>query len=379
MTLRVGIIAGEPSGDLLGGELIASLRLLRPDLKVEGIGGPHMIAVGCHSLFPMESLSVMGVTAVIARLPNLLKIRRQIIQHFLKNPPDVFIGIDSPDFNLTIEKKLKSKGIKTVHYVSPSVWAWRRGRLKKITSAVDLMLTLFPYEKNFYQQQSTIPVEFVGHPLADLISLNVDQHKARAKLGLAAHDKMIAILPGSRSNEIHFLGELFVRTAMACAAYMPSLKFIVPLVNGQRRKQFEEILKRLSPPMDIQLIDGRSREVMAAADAVLLASGTATLECLLLKRPMVVAYRMSSFNYALAKRLIKTAYIALPNLLADKHLVPEFIQKQATVKNLSQALLSYLRDEEKVKQLQTEFSHIHHSLRHDASNVAAAAVLNLIE
>ncbi len=378
-SLRIGILAGEPSGDILGSELIRSLRQLYPDnLQVEGIGGPKMIAAGCRSLFPIERLSVMGITGVITRLPELLKIRKKIIQHFIANPPDVFIGIDYSDFNLTVEETLKKAGIKTVHYVSPKVWAWRRGRLKKIVRAVDLMLTLFPFEADFYQQNSTLPVTCIGHPLADLIPLEMDQQKARTQLGLPLHETIVALLPGSRSNEIHYLGELFLRTAVWCSARMPQLKFVVPLINAQRRTQFEAILQKLAPQISIQLIDGHSQEVMAAADAILLASGTATLEAMLIKRPMAVAYRMSSLNYSIAKLLVKKTLIALPNLLAKKELVPEFIQERATIENLGNVLLGYLQNPDSVTALKTEFLQIHQDLRRNASDAAARAIVGIV-
>lgn len=377
MPLKIGIVAGEASGDQLGADLIRVLKTLHPDVQIEGIAGPKMIVAGCNMLFPMEHLAVMGLVEVLKHAPKILAIRRKLLQHFLANPPDIFIGIDAPDFNLTLEEKLKNPTIKTVHYVSPTVWAWRKGRIKKIARAVDLLLSILPFEKAFYQQHSTIPVEFIGHPLADSISLEKNRDAARNYFNIANDETIIAILPGSRSNEIEYLGELFIRTALWCQQQLPNLSFIAPMINAVRREQFSAIQQNIAPQLKIRFIEGQAQQVMAAADTVLLASGTATLEAMLVKCPMVVAYRMSPLTYFIAKRLIRTPYIALPNLLANKMLVPEYIQAAATPENLGKALLNYLHNPSLVAHLQDEFTCLHLQLRQDASLQAAKAILNL--
>lgn len=376
--LRIGIIAGEVSGDILGAGLISALQQHYPTLIIEGIGGPQMIAAGCKSLFPMEHLSVMGLGAVLKKLPQILYIRHKIIQHFRNNPPDIFIGIDAPDFNLTVEEKLKQTGIKTVHYVSPSVWAWKQWRIKKIKRAVDKMLTILPFEAAFYVKYQ-VPVKFVGHPLADSIPLYPDQLAARDKLNLDPNKKIIAILPGSRSNEIKYLAELFIQTALTCQKKYPDLIFIAPMASAKIKQQFNAVLQKIAPQLPIQLFDGQSAAVLTAADAVLLASGTASLEAMLTKCPMVVAYRLPALSFAIASRMVKTAYISLPNLLANKILVPEFIQDDATVKNLSCELLKYFTNPELVENLKSEFMRLHEIMRCNASEKAAEAVVELLE
>lgn len=372
--MRIGIIAGETSGDHIGAGLIQALHKLNPNIVFEGIAGPKMIASGCNALFPMEKLSVMGIAEVLKHLFEILKIRSKIIKHFLANPPDVFIGIDAPDFNLPVEKKLKAANIPTVHYVSPTVWAWRSGRIKTIEQSTDLLLSILPFEEEFYRQRSSLRVKFVGHPLADQIPLNNNQGDRRSLLQFK-----IALLPGSRANEIHYLGELFLRTALWCAERYPNLTFIAPMVNPARREQFVAMQKKIASHLPIEIIDNQSQQAIAAADAVLLASGTATLETMLLKKPMVVAYRMSALTYFLAKKLIKTSYISLPNLLANKMLVPEFIQEHATVENLGTALLKYLAEPELVNNMVTEFNVLHQQMRRDASEQAAKFILELIK
>lgn len=376
--LRIGIVAGEASGDLLGAGLIQALRVLHPNIQIEGIAGPRMIASGCKPLFPMESLAVMGLVEVLGRLPSILRIRKYLYQHFLANPPDVFIGIDAPDFNLTLEQKLKSAGIKTVHYVSPSVWAWRQSRLKKIARAVDLMLTLLPFEERFYVEHH-IPVKFVGHPLADTIPLQSDRILARQQFGLKAQDTVVALLPGSRLGEINYLGEAFIRTALKCYAQRPNLIFIAPMINAKRREQFAAITQRIAPQLPLRLLDGEAQLAMTAADVVLLASGTATLEAMLVKRPMVVAYRLSPITYHIVRKLVNVSRIALPNLLStNQNLVPEFIQKDATPENLSAAVLNYLDHPDLMNQVLTEYTRLHKILQRDASHQAAEAILQLI-
>lgn len=373
--LRIAIVAGEVSGDILGARLITALRQQHPDCEIIGIPGPEMRAAGCQQIVPMENLAVMGVVEVLAKLPQILRTRRQLLNELLANPPDIYIGVDAPDFNLPVELKLRKAGIYTVHYNSPSVWAWRNRRLKKIAKSTDLMLTLLPFEAICYQQKQ-IPVSFVGHPLADEIPLVMDKTIARQTLNLPANAKIIALLPGSRANEIEKLAEIFIRTAQQCLAKHPDLIFITPMVNAARREQFQVILQRVAPNLPMQIFMGQSRTLMAAADLILLASGTATLEAMLVKRPMVVAYRFAPITAWLARRLVKIKYFSLPNLLANKELVPEFFQEAVTVENLKAAILQRLENTTLIKNLINEFDHIHHQLRLNASKSATEAILN---
>lgn len=374
--LRIGIIAGEMSGDLLGAGLIRAIRERHPDAVIEGIGGAQMISAGCRSLFPMEELSVMGLFEVLAHLPRLLRIRRTIVRYFLDNPPDVFVGVDAPDFNLGVERRLKAAGIPTVHYVSPSVWAWRQGRVKTIGRSVDRMLTLFPFEADFYRDHH-VPVSFVGHPLADMIPARVDTGTARAALHLPAEAPLVALLPGSRAGEVARLADTFIATIHWCAHRRPGVHFAVPLANATTREIFVRALGRHAGDLPVHLVDGNAREVMAASDAVLLASGTATLEAMLLKRPMVVAYRLARLTYWLAKRLVKLPWFALPNLLAGRALVPEYLQDAATPEALGAALLRCLDDTATRQELIGAFDAIHDQLRRDADHSAASAVLEM--
>lgn len=380
--VRIGMVAGEISGDILGAGLIKELKRRYPNAVFEGIGGPLMIQEGFKTHVPMDRLSVMGLVEVLGRLFELIGIRKRIRQHFLENRPDVFIGIDAPDFTLGLEESLRKAGIKTAHYVSPSVWAWRQKRVFKIARAVDLMLTLFPFEAKFYKDHE-VPVAFVGHPLADMIPLESPQLIAREKLGLtsssiAASQNVVALLPGSRSGEIHYLGEIFIEAAKYVLSKNPEAQFLLPYVNDERKQQVEEIIQRLAPDLPITLVKGQSRDVMAASNVILLASGTATLEAMLLKRPMVVAYRMSAITFFIMKRLMKAPYIALPNLLANKALVPELIQAQASPQNLGKSILQRLAKNSENDALNTEFIRIHQTLKQDASDKAAIAVSRLI-
>ncbi|HKJ10567.1 MAG TPA: lipid-A-disaccharide synthase, partial [Gammaproteobacteria bacterium] len=325
--IRIGIVAGEPSGDLLAADLMRAVHERVPDAVFEGVAGPRMIEAGCRALYPLERLSVMGLVEPLKHLPGLLKMRRGLRRHFMAERPDLFIGVDAPDFNLSLEASLKAAGIPTVHYVSPSVWAWRRYRLHKIARAVDRMLTLFPFEADFYREHG-VRVSFVGHPLADLIPADIDSRAARRDLGLAEQGPLIALLPGSRESEVARLAQPFVETAAWCLKRRPELRFVAAFASAATRQLFEQAQARWAPSLPITLIDGRSREAMCAADAVLLASGTATLEALLLKRPMVVAYRLAPLTYWLARRLVRTRYYSLPNLLAGRRLVPEITQHE---------------------------------------------------
>ncbi|WP_407311904.1 lipid-A-disaccharide synthase [Pseudomonas sp. nanlin1] len=373
--LKVALVAGEASGDILGSGLMRALKHRHPDIQFIGVGGPLMEAEGMVSYFPMERLAVMGLVEVLGRLRELLGKRKALIATLIAERPDVFIGIDAPDFTLNIELKLRQAGIRTVHYVSPSVWAWRQKRVLKIRQGCDLMLTLFPFEARFYQEQG-VPVRFVGHPLADTIALQSDRQGARAELGLAASDAVVALMPGSRGGEVGRLGALFFETAQRLLAQRPELRFVLPCANAERRVQLEAMLAALPQPLPVTLLDGRSHLALAACDAVLIASGTATLEALLYKRPMVVAYRLSGLTFWILKRMVSSPYVSLPNLLAQRMLVPELLQDAATPEALAQALLPLLQEGE----AQTSgFAQIHHTLRRDASNQAAEAVLALVD
>ena len=369
--LRIALVAGEASGDILGAGLMQAIKTQHPDAEFIGVGGARMEAEGLQSSFPMERLAVMGLVEVLGRLFELLGRRRQLARELIAAKPDVFIGIDAPDFNLGLELKLRRAGIRTVHYVSPSVWAWRQKRVLKIRDACDLMLTLFPFEAQFYDAHQ-VPVRFVGHPLADAIPPQADRSAARESLDLPQDEPVVALMPGSRGGEVARLGELFLDAAIRLRALRPGIRFLLPCATPERRAQLEQMLA--SRDLPLTLLNGRSHEALAACDAVLIASGTATLEALLYKRPMVVAYRVAPLTYRILKRLVKSPYISLPNLLAERLLVPELIQDAATAEALAQALAPLIDG----GQVQTEgFDVIHRALRRDASQQAAEAVLKL--
>ncbi|NCA69508.1 MAG: lipid-A-disaccharide synthase [Sphingobacteriia bacterium] len=377
--LRIGIVANEPSGDLLGAALVRAIRARAPEVRFVGVAGPRMLAEGCETLFPMERLSVMGLTEVLAHLPELLSLRRGLLRHFRNDPPDVFIGVDAPDFNLGLERRLRQGGIRTVHLVSPTVWAWRAGRVKAIRRAVDLMLSIFPFEEPFLREAG-VAVRYVGHPLADEIPLESDRDGARRALGLPIQGTLIALLPGSRVGEVARLAEPFIEAAARCHALRPELRFIVPLVHAGLRERFTQALNRCAPRLPVTLLDGQSRLALAAADLVLTASGTATLEALLSKRPMVVAYRVHPLTYHLVKQLdlVKVPQIAMANILAGRELAPEFIQGDCRPDLLAAALLAFLAAPERVAAIQDEYRRIHLRLRQGAADSAAEAVLQLI-
>ncbi|PPV42146.1 lipid-A-disaccharide synthase [Ectopseudomonas oleovorans] len=371
--IRVALVAGEASGDILGCGLMQAIKQRHPDAEFIGVGGARMEAEGLKSFFPMERLAVMGLVEVLGRLFELLRRRRQLARELIAAKPDVFIGIDAPDFNLGLELKLRRAGIKAVHYVSPSVWAWRQKRVLKIREACDLMLTLFPFEAQFYDEHQ-VPVRFVGHPLADAIPQQADRAAAREALDLPQDEPVVALMPGSRGGEVARLGELFLDAAIRLRALRPGIHFLLPCATPERREQLEQMLAGRDLPLT--LLNGRSHEALAACDAVLIASGTATLEALLYKRPMVVAYRVAPLTYRVLKRLVKSPYISLPNLLAERLLVPELIQDAATPEALAQAVAPLIDG----GQVQTEgFDLIHRALRRDASVSAADAVLKLAE
>lgn len=376
--MRIGIVVGETSGDNLGVALMQALRVLHPDITFEGIPGPKMIAAGCGIVESMEKIAVMGFLEPLKRLPTILQVRKNILSHFLKNPPDIFVGIDAPDFNLSIERRLKAAGIKTVHYVSPSVWGWRQGRIHKIKKSVDLMLTLFPFETPIYKDNN-IPVEFVGHPLADAIPLEYDIKTAKKALNLLPDHPVLALLPGSRHHELHQLAESFIQTAIWCQQRLPGLQIVTAMANHSRRQQFETMLQKIAPHFKIHIIDQRTHEVIAASDVILAASGTVTLEAMLFQKPMVVAYRMWRLTYSVLKKLVKTKYFALPNLIADEPLVPELLQKEVTPEVMGPLLLSYLKDSEKRQALEKRFAKLHQRLKRNGSAQAAQAILKLYQ
>lgn len=375
--MRIGIVVGEVSGDKLARSLVDELKKIYPQLEIEGIGGPLLIEAGCKSLFPMERLSVMGLVEPLKRLPELIKIRRQLIKYFKANPPDVFIGIDSPDFTLGLEKQLKAEGIKTVHYVCPSVWAWRQGRIKTIRQATDLMLTLFPFEADFCQNHQ-VPATCVGHHMADSIPLAIQTEVARSALSLPIETKIIGLMPGSRDNELRYLAESYFLTAKWCYEKEKSLHFIVPVVSKAHQEQLLALKEQMIPEIPVTVVVDATKEAIAASDVVLVTSGTATLEVMLYKKPMVVAYRMHPISYFLLKLLVKVPYISLPNLIAKKGLVPEYIQGDVIPDKMGQALLDRLQPGASQPLIET-FRKMHHSLKKNASEKAAAAIAGLIE
>lgn len=373
--LTIGMLAGEASGDNLASSVIREIKNLHADVEFIGIGGPLMLEQGFQSWFDMDRLSVNAFTDPLKRLPELLYILLTLKHRLVKNPPDVFVGVDFNFFNLLLEGMLKKAGIPTVHYVSPSVWAWRPGRIKKIAKSVDLMLTLYPFETAIYRQWN-IEVRFVGHPKADEIPLTNNPRAARAALGFGMDDKVIAILPGSRGSEIKYSGKVFFEAANICHNKFPELEFVVPSANPRRKLEILQLIARISPHLKIKVLDGEANTAISSADVVLVNSGTATLEALLLKRPMVMSYRLGNLTYAIVSRLTKTPYFALPNILAGKELVPELLQHEATPEALAKALLQRLEQPEQAE-LMREFDQIHRQLKRNAGARAAEAILEL--
>ena len=378
----IALLAGEVSGDILGAGLIRALKVKYPNARFVGIAGERMIAEGCETLVDMEEIAVMGLAEIVKHLPRLLKIRKMVVETMSAQKPDIFIGIDAPEFNLYVEDKLKAQGIKTVHYVSPSVWAWRQKRIYKIARATDLVLAFLPFEKAFYDRFN-VPCRFVGHTMADSIPLKPNRHEACNVLNIDEKQRYMAILVGSRSAEVELLSEPFLQTALRLKEKFPDLKFLVPLINQKRRQQFEQFKAHLAPDLDMILLDGNARQAMIAAEVTLLASGTAALECMLCKSPMVVGYRMKPLTYFLAKHLVKTPYISLPNLLADEMLVPEMIQEDCTAEKLTEKLTPYLEQDESAVQnrhvLIQRFTELHQQIQCDADKQAAQAVIDLLE
>ncbi len=377
--LRVGLVAGEASGDTLGADLMQALRRQVPDTEFFGIAGPKMHSAGCEIWEPAESLAVMGLFEIVRDLPRLLRLRARVRAQFLAAMPDVFVGIDAPEFNLRLARDLRAAGIPTVQYVSPQVWAWRQGRARSIRESVDLVLCLLPFEKRFYDEHG-MRAEFVGHPLADAIPMTVDRQAARAALGLDPRAQVVGLLPGSRRGEVARLAEEFAATARWLAVQRPGLIFIAPMASSATRQIFAQALARHAPALDIRLIDGQAQTALIAADVVLVASGTASLEAALCKRPMVVVYRLGAMTAWMLRRLnlVKSKFFAQPNLLADRRVVGEYFQEQIIPESIGAELLMWLDDAERRKELEGEFARIHAELRRDAGTRAALAILALL-
>lgn len=376
--LCIALVAGEASGDTLGAGLIAALKQRFPNARFIGIGGPRMLAEGMQTRVPMERLSVMGLIEVLGRLRELLRIRRELVEYLKQEQPDVFIGIDAPDFTLGVEQRLRDVGIPTVHYVSPSVWAWREKRVLGIAQSTDLMLTLFPFEEEVYHRHG-VAVRCVGHTLADRIALEPDRAAARRVLGVEQDARILALLPGSRNGELRKLGRVFLETAAWCLERQPELQFIMPCASPERRQQMEAILAETGLELPLTLYDGQAHEVLAACDAVLIASGTATLEAMLFKRPMVVAYRMAGLTFRILKRLVKVGHVSLPNLLAGREVAPEFLQDAATPEAMGPALLERLLPTAERVETEQKFLELHQMLRRNADQSAAEAVAELLD
>ena len=378
--LRVGVVAGEASGDTLGADLIQALRRRAPNAQFFGVAGPKMHSAGCETWEPAESLAVMGLFEIVRDLPRLLRLRARIRARFLRLKPDVFVGIDAPEFNLRLARDLRAAGIPTVQYVSPQVWAWRQGRARSIHESVDLVLCLLPFEKRFYDEHG-MRAEFVGHPLADAIPMTVDRSSARRALNIDANAQVVALLPGSRRGEVARLAEEFAATARWLAAQRPQLKFIAPMASAAARQIFSHALERHAPGLDVKLIDGQAQAALIAADVVMVASGTASLEAALCKRPMVVVYRLGAMTAWILRRLklVKTRFFAQPNLLADRRVVGEYFQEEIVPESIGAELLMWLDDAQRRSGLEREFSRIHAELRRDAGSRAAQAIVALLE
>jgi lipid-A-disaccharide synthase len=372
----VGLVVGETSGDLLGAHLVTALKARRPDLQFIGIAGPRMIAAGVHALFPMEKLAVRGYVEVLRHYLEIVSIRRRVQQQFLTHPPAVFIGIDAPDFNLDLELALKQAGIPTIHYVSPSIWAWRGERIHKIKQAVDRVLTLFPFESEIYNKAG-VPVSYVGHPLADMLHGYPSQAEVRTRLKIPLDGLVVALLPGSRVSELQSMAQLFVDSACHIAAAKSAVKFLAPLVNRETRVLFERAAQ--TGNIDLLILDGQSHDAIAAADVVLVASGTATLETALLQRPMVITYRMPRVSWWMMNSRRYQPYVGLPNILAGEFVVPEFLQDKATPEHLACAVLNLLDDLPRRERISQRFADILADLRQNTSQKAADAVMPYLE
>ena len=375
----IAIVAGESSGDLLGSHLIKSLKSARPDLKFIGIAGPKMMKECAVSFFSMEELSVRGYFEVFRKLFHLIKLRKKLLNQILKEKPDLFIGVDAPDFNFWIEKQLKKKGVPVIHYVSPSIWAWRGNRLRKIKKSIDHMLTIFPFEKNIYSK-ANIQATFVGHPLAEMIPLYPNKKKAQNKLKIIKATKVIALLPGSRQGEVKWHAQLLIDSATEISKKIRDVKFLVPLPTRETYDIFSKTLfKNTHAELDIQLLIGHASDAINAADLVIVASGTATLETALYKKPMIVIYKMSSISWQILKRMRYLPFVSLPNILLNKFLVPELLQSDATSENISSKAIEILKDASYRKNLLIQFTKIHHQLKQNTSDRLNRVILKLIK
>ena len=377
--VRIALVAGEASGDLLGGHLIAALKQQLPDAVFYGIGGPRMQSQGMDCWWPMGKLSVMGYWDALKHYREISGIRRQLKKRLLDLRPDIFIGIDAPDFNLGLEAALKSAGVPTVHYVSPSIWAWRGGRIKKIGQAVKRVLALFPMEPPLYEKAG-IPVTYVGHPLADVIPLQTNRQEVREKLALPRDYPTFALLPGSRRGELEAMADTFIQTAkLIRERFLPDAVFVVPLATRETRLQFEAaIYRQQAADVPFRLLFGHAQDAVGAADVALIASGTATLEAALIKRPMVITYKIAKFSYWLMKRMAYLPYVGLPNVLCGRFVVPELLQDQATPVNLAEALVKLYEDKENAKAIEATFTDLHLQLRQNTAEKAASAIIECL-
>lgn len=377
--LRIALVAGEASGDLLGAHLIEALRARLGEFEIVGIGGPKMQSAGMRSWYPMEWFAVRGYVEVLRSLPKLLRVRRDLKKRLIAQPPDLFIGIDAPDFNLQLEYGLRARGIPTVHYVSPSIWAWRGERIRQIKRAVSKVLTLFPFEKAIYERAG-VPADYVGHPLADEFPERPDRAAAREQMRLSPTRTVVTLMPGSRQSEVRQMAETFIQTARKLAESIPDVQFLVPLVSRETRLIFEEaIYRQQAEQLPLTILFGHALVAMTAADAILVASGTATLEAALLKRPMVISYRMPRLSAWIMRRRAYLPYVGLPNILAGEFVVPEILLDDATPENLAQALGNLLRDKDVRKRLEERFLAIHRALRQGTAARAVDAILPLLE
>lgn len=374
--ITIALVAGETSGDILGAGLMKQLKILYQNVRFVGIAGSKMIEEGCECWFDMEELSVMGIVEVLGRLRRILSIRKQLTKKLIELKPDLFIGIDAPDFNLSLEGKLKEQGITTVHYVSPSVWAWKQKRVFKIKKNTDLILTFLPFEKAFYDKYE-VPCQFIGHKMADDIPLFPHKLENRQALNLPLDKKIVALLPGSRHAEVTLLTEPFLQAAKLISEHYPDIEFAVPLANDKREAEFNAILEKLNLSLPIHIFKGHAREVMMASDVAILASGTVALECMLSKCPMVVGYKMKPFTFWLAKKLVKTPYVSLPNILAGKEIVKELLQEECSPDNLFNEVDKLLKTDN--EPLLEQFLALHQTIRCNADEQAAKAILTLLK
>ena len=374
--IRIAMVAGEASGDLLASHLIQALKAKLPNAVFYGVGGPKMLGQGFNAWHPLEKLAVRGYVEVLKHYREISGIRKDLKRRLLADPPDVFIGVDAPDFNLDLEKALKQRGIPSIHYVSPSIWAWRGKRIHKIGAAVSRILALFPFEPALYEQQG-IPVSYVGHPLADMLPLEDGRNAARELLDLSPQQPVFALLPGSRQSELHYMADTFIATAREIHKSLPNALFLVPMATRETRLLFESALYRCDArDLPIRMLFGHAHDAMMAADAVLVASGTATLEAALLKRPMAIVYKMAPFSHRLMRRMGYLPYVGLPNILAGRFVVPEFIQDDATPENLAQALLNFYADKATCARISDVFFDIHVQLKQNTAEKAAVAILD---